>query len=96
VYWRGDVLENNTRGTSFIVTRATMAIALYLLHTIHPVALQSVWVLTTYATYSTKYSRSSYAPGLSDKEGKTKINKQTNTNYVQKGVPRSRSQLLKE
>jgi hypothetical protein len=62
------------------------------------VTLQSVWVLITRATYSTKYRRSGYAPGLSDKgkERKTKINKQTNTNYIQKGAPCSRSQLPKE
>jgi hypothetical protein len=71
VYWRGDVLENNTRGTLFIVTRAAIAIALHLLYTIHLAPLQLVWVLTTCVTYSTKYRRSSYAPGFTYKQKQT-------------------------
>jgi hypothetical protein len=65
------------------MTRATTAIALYLLHTIHLAAPQSVWVLTSHATYSTKYRRSSYAPGLSDKQKQTH-NKNSNNNEVTK------------
>jgi hypothetical protein len=76
MYW-GKIQEDH----EFIVTRATTAIALHLLRTFHPAAPQSVWVLTTHITYSTEYRRSGYAPGLSDKERKTKVNKQTLTTY---------------
>jgi hypothetical protein len=74
------VLDKNTRGTSFIVTRATTAIALHLLHTVHLAALQSVWVLTTHVTYSTKYRRSGYAPGFfhSNKIKQKRNNKRKN------------------
>jgi hypothetical protein len=64
------VLENVQEDREFNVTRATIAIALHLGHTLHPAAPQSVWVLTTRVTYSTKYRRSGYAPGLSDKQRK--------------------------
>jgi hypothetical protein len=74
----------------FIVTRATTAIA----QPPRPAKLQSVWVLTTRTTHSTKYRRSGYFPSFSDKQRKE--NKQTNTNYVQKGALHSRCQLPKE
>jgi hypothetical protein len=76
MYWK--IIQEDHE---FIVTTATIAIALHLLRTFHPAALQSVWVLTTRVTYSTEYRRSGYAPGLSDKERKTKANKQTLTTY---------------
>jgi hypothetical protein len=76
MYWK--IIQEDHE---FIVTRATIAIALHLRCTFHPAAPQSVWVLTTHATYSTEYRRSSYAPGLSNKERKTKTNRQRLTTY---------------
>jgi hypothetical protein len=67
MYWK--IIQEDHE---FIVTRATTAIALHLLHTIHPAAPQSVWVLTTHATYSTTYRRSGYAPGFTDKQNEHK------------------------
>jgi hypothetical protein len=88
VWWGSSIIGEGGKiiqeDHEFIVTRATTAIALHLLHTVHPAALQSVWVLTTRATYSTKYRRSSYAPGLSDKQNQTQ-NKNSNNNEVTKG-----------
>jgi hypothetical protein len=75
LYWR-----DNTRGTSFIVTRATTAIELHLLHTKYPATPQSVWVLTTCMTYSTKYRRSGYAPGFFHiNQTKNRITKENQT-----------------
>jgi hypothetical protein len=44
---------------------------------IYLVALQSVWVLTTHVTYSTRYRRSGYAPGFTDKQ--TNVNQKQTT-----------------
>jgi hypothetical protein len=85
VWWGSSIIGKGGKiipeDHEFIVTRATIAIVLHLLRTFHPAAPQSVWVLTTHTTYSTEYRRSSYAPGLSDKDRKTKANKQTLTTY---------------
>jgi hypothetical protein len=67
MYWK--IIQEDHK---CIVTRATTAIALHLLHTVHLAALQSVWVLTTHVTYSSKYRRSGYAPGFTDKQNEHK------------------------
>jgi hypothetical protein len=85
IYWKR-IQEDH----EFIVTRATIVIALHLLHTVHPAAPQSVWVLTTHVTYSTKYRRSGYVPGFStrtkqkQKESNKKKNPKTPIIPIQK------------
>jgi hypothetical protein len=62
----GDKIQEEDH--EFIVTRATTAIALHLLHTDLPSDTIVSLVLTTHMTYSTKYRRSSYAPGFTNKQ----------------------------
>jgi hypothetical protein len=75
VWWGSSIIGEGGKiiqeDHEFIVNRATTAIALHLRRTIYPAALQSVWVLTTHATYSTKYRRSGSSPGFTVKQKQT-------------------------